>query len=327
MDNRAGPPQRCTLLEYSASGTSWSVADDAFIGCPSSPRSPLAWLNQAGFWVYMFPSFGAGGVLTLAYDTSAIVSNRWTGVSILDGFGIPDCDTMYNWVDDGYDMITATTVGMVRTYRLHWDTHVVEELPAVQVTQGSPFDFSWYFPQGNDGHPQWNNDQDVTNDGGRRCFIVGSNSYPGLQVTPGDIYNWYMSVWCWDQAHDVWDLALRIPCENAWFNQAFPDPAQDDEDHDNTWYMASLHKAHLTTNTLRMYRLWDEDDDDLHIQIWTHPTSLDDIEDTASQTKKITAATLSFVLFTFLLALIILFLVVSKGGSSSGGGDYSSFNN
>jgi hypothetical protein len=312
LDNRGGTaPARCSLIEYKDG--SWTLVSQTgtdsfnFIGCPSQPRSPLSFKNVNGDWVYFFPSFSAGGaVTTLRYRGSGLTPQWEITTDVLDNFGIPAADKLFNWVDDNYDMITATTASGIRTYRLHWDTHYVEELPQVPTPQGTPYDFSW-FPN-----------QD------RTCFVVGQSSYPGLtDITPITILQYYTSIYCWDQSRDVWDLAIRFPAELCWFNQVFQDPLNEDGD---LSYLVTMHRSHLTNVSVKLYRLHVEHDDYIHINFNEGPSTALDQQayNEGHITRHVTIATLAFVVFIALLLVIMLLMSMSKGGGS-GSSDYSSF--
>lgn len=306
-DNRgATTPARCTVIEYT-SGT-WSIVDETgtdsfnFVGCPAQPRPPLSFQNVDGNWVYFFPSFSeGGGVLTLNYRGASGDPEWEPTADVLDGFGIPAADKLFNWKDDGYDMITASTAGGIRTYRLHWNTHYVEELPLVPTPQGTPYDFSWFNHQN------------------RQCFVVGQAGYNGLMdITPITIRDYYLSIYCWDQSRDVWDLAIRFPAEFTWFNQVFQD--------DDQYYLVTMSRSHLTNVSVKLYKLDAIDDDYIHIRFYEGPsTALDQQSyDQGRDAKNIAIASLSLLVLITLILLIMLLMSLSKGGAS-GGSDYSSF--
>jgi hypothetical protein len=307
---RNAAPPNCTLIEYTTGG-SWVTSDGRFIGCNGLPRAPLVFTNVDGRAIYAFTSSGPGGVLFLDYNPS---SKNFTRVDLMDNLALPGLIKAWHWVDtaDNYgsfDMITAITQSNgVITVRLHWDIHWAETLPAVRVSQGVPNDLDWIFPNE-----------------GRRCFIIGGaeRGYGGLQTTPSSIYSWYMEVWCWDQARDVWDNSLRIPHEAAWFNQAFRDPEDD-----NNWWLVTMQQHHVVNSAMKTYHFAPMDDEDVRIRIRleTGAEIADDTQWRAHDTRHIVIATLSIVAFTLILALLTLFLLASGGGGGGGSGDYSKFN-
>lgn len=88
-----------------------------------------------------------------------------------------------------------------------------------------------------------------------------------------------------------------------------------------------MHRAHLTSVSVKLYHLHLEGDDWVHIKFDEAPAVPAD-EQTAStvhENRHMIIATLSIVSFTVLVVLISLFMSLSGGGGSSG--DYTSFNN
>lgn len=305
---RTAAPPNCTLIEYTSGN--WVVNDGKFIGCLAAPRAPLTFTNVDGRHIHLFTSSGAGGVLFLDYSPSF---KNFTRVDLMDNLALPGLIRAWHWVDahegyDTFDMITAITTTGVITVRLHWDIHYAETLPAVRASMGIPNDLTWIEPNAD-----------------RKCFVIGGSErgYGGLQSTPGSIYSWYMEVWCWDQAHDVWDNALRIPHEAAWFNQAFRDPSDD-----NNWWLVTLQQHHVVNNALKTYHFSPMDDHDvrIHIGLETGAEIAEETQMRGHDTRHITIATLSLVAFTLILALLTLFLLASGGGGGGGSGDYSKFN-
>jgi len=308
---RTGQPPNCTLIEYT--GSNWVVNDGRFIGCPNSPRAPLVFKNVQGRDIYAFTS-ESGAVLFLDYNPT---SKNFTVINggLMDNLSLgPGLVHAYWWVDsvdgyDSFDMITATTTTGIITVRLHWDIHYAEVLTKVQATQGAPADFTWFFPNA-----------------GRRCFVLGGayRGYGGLQTTYSSIYGSYMEVWCWDQAHDVWDNALRIPHEAAWFHQAFIDP-QDN----NNWWLVTLQQHHVVNNAMKTYHFAPMDDDEIRIYIGLESSAdqASDVQWRVHESRHIVIAILSIVAFSLILALLTIFLLASGGGGGGGGsGDYSKFN-
>jgi len=305
---RTAAPPNCTLIEYK-SGT-WVVNDGRFVGCTAAPRAPLVFTNVDGTNIHLFPSGGTGAVLFLEYNPT---TKNFTKVNLMDNLVIPGLVKAYHWVDsregyDSFDMITAVTTTAVLNFRLHWDIHYAEPLPSIRYSQSAPHDLTWIFPNE-----------------GRRCFVIGSaeRSYAGLPTTPSSIYGWYMEVWCWDQAHDSWDNALRIPHEAAWFYQAFPDPTAD-----NNWWLVTLQQHHVVNSAMKTYHFAPTDDKEvvIHIGIATSAEIAEDTQWRGHDTRHIAIAIVSIVAFTLILALLTLFLLASGGGGGGGSSDYSKFN-
>jgi len=223
---------------------------------------------------------------------------------VLDG----SVNNYYHWVHDSRDYIIVVLDDSIQTYRLWWESANIEKLPAITGIRTGGFSTQVsFFKLG-------------TDEEARDCFVVSSGFQTGRRDS-GDDFSLYFPIYCWDEGHDTWDLAIRIPSEGAFWAHHFYH-ADDDIN-----YIVTASSGHHESIAIHTYEIILEDTDEVHI--WSDIVSPDLLElwkdhreqlDKQHDNDAVSITALVFIMFMFLMLIFVVFTMFSKGGGGSGGG-------
>jgi hypothetical protein len=313
---RTGTPN-CTIHEYK--GGSWGLANLAF-NCTKFPRSPLTFTNNLGQWLYVDVAYATAtwttaglvnGALNQAAVPQKFYSYRNNGLydaDVMDNLAFTNVNYVEHFVSDKWDYIVALTNEGIATYRLHWTTHRAQVLPLVRTTRTGTHMHKFEF---------WEH----------TCLSISYGDYPGLTESTPSVQDTFFVIYCWDVAHDRWNLVQRVPSFGVIKTETF-------EDDGRTFLVALSNRGHLNQHEVTVYELTEWYEDEFLIMrepefgayeqskmVMDIAEEMDDIH----HYKAMIIATLSLLATVFILQLLLLAKGMSGGGGGGGGGDYQSF--
>jgi len=319
---RTGTPN-CTIHEYK--GGSWGLSNLAF-NCTKFPRSPLVFTNNLGEWLYIDVAYATAtwktdgtvnGALNMAAVPQKFYTYRNNGLydaDVMDNLAFTNVNFVEHFADDQWDYIVALTNEGIATSRLHWTTHRAQELPLIRTshvgTHMHMFDF-------------WNH----------TCLSISYGDYPGLTETTPSVQDTFFVIYCWDSAHDRWNLVQRVPSFGVIKTETFVDQYEDEDP--RTFLVALANRGHLNQHSVTVYEMTEWYTDEFLIQreveagAYEQSKLVNDIAeelDDIHHYKAMIIATLSLLATVFILQLLLLVKGMSGGGGGGGGGgDYQSF--
>jgi len=300
----------CTVHEYR--GGAWA---QVYLGynCSKYPRAPVVFESNAGEWLYLDTAYaqpGSGGSNTAGvgqrfwtYRTNGLVT-----ADVMDNLAFTNVNMVSHFVNSDWDYFVALTDSSVMTYRLHWVTHRAQELPALRLSR-SPLHMHMF---------------DYLE---HTCLSISYGGYPGLNEMASSIQETYWTMHCWDEAHDRWNLVIKVPSFGVIKTETFWSD-------DRLFLVALQNDGHIHEHTFTTYEIMEWYDDEFLVTREAEPDSYEmykKVMDMAEELddlhhyKAMIIATLALLGAVFILLLLILVKGMSGGGGGGGGGDYQSF--
>jgi len=297
LPNTRGGTPNCTVHEYREGN--WA---EVYLGynCSKFPRAPLVFENNVGEWLYLDTAFAKptwnNDGTQQSLSTSAVGQRFWTyrtngfvDADVMDNLAFNNLNMLEHFVSSDWDYFVALTDTGFATYRLFWTTHRAQELPFMRTSR-TPIHFHMFeFVE-------------------HTCLSTSYGGYPGLNEMAGSVQDTYWTIHCWDEAHDRWNLVMKIPSFGVIKTQTFVS--------DERMFLVALqNEGHIHENTFTVYEIMEWYEDEFLITREAEPDSYEmykkimDIHeelDDFHHYKAMIIATLALLGAVFILLLLIL---------------------
>jgi len=245
----------------------------------------------------------------------AVYTSTNTGVSF---YGLYDADVLDNlaftnlvdvqtFVSSEWDYFVVHQTDGIATYRLFWNTHRSQELPMLQLSRAVTHMHLFYMP--------W--------DAATPCLSLSLGDFLGLNEAMPSIYDTYFVIYCWDIAHDRWNLVVKVPAFGVIKTESFI--IKEEDGNERLFVVALSNNGHIHQHSFTTYEVLQYYEDDVRrvrepeTGSYEQAQLVRDIYEELDDLQHYKSMIIAIVAFQALLLVLIVYIIVKGRG---GNGEY-----